>query len=82
MVNGLDNCTLIIHNLPQVLCFDDSNTRRNLKLDTLFKRGHRDEFLGATLFEQEGGDKVKAGGWGALVTVRPFPLVLPKMALC
>lgn len=72
LTHSLDDSTIVIYDLPEVLYRDDNNTRRNLTLDTLFKRGHRAEFLGATLFEQQDGEagRGKAGGWGAVVTVR------------
>lgn len=72
ITHGLDDSTLIIYDLPEVLFEDDKSIRRNLKLDALFKRGHRAEFLAATLFEQVGTEpgSGKAGGWGAVVTVR------------
>lgn len=72
VARGLDNSTLLIHSLPEQFFVDNNNNRRNVQLDRLFKRGHRDEFLGATLFEYQGSEAGigNAGGWGALVTVR------------
>lgn len=70
--HGLDNSTLLIVDLPEVLWEDDNMNRKNPVLAMMFKRGHRAEFLAATLYEQQGQIEGygKPGGWGAIVTIR------------
>ena len=80
--HGLDIATLILTDVPAKIIGKANKDgthkfrkgkeglRGSEELDKLFKRGHRQEFLGATLFKQKTDKLGKKGGWGALVTVR------------